>query len=112
MCWADINCNFELQDDEDEDDDLDYDQNVGVDDYDDVIDDAEFADDFPVEAVAGKKVSYDLTVPQVKEREIPEIDDNHAKAMGAESLDSLKENVRGQFEQQQQRTRGHHFQDA
>ncbi|MEM6915448.1 MAG: trigger factor [Verrucomicrobiota bacterium] len=66
---------------------------------------AEFAEDFPVEAVAGKKVNYDLTVTQVKEREIPTIDDEHAKAMGAESLDALKENVRGQFEQQQEQTR-------
>ncbi len=67
--------------------------------------DAEFAEDFPIEAVAGKTVSYDLTVTQVKEREIPEINDEHAKAMGAESLEALKENVRGQFEQQQKRTR-------
>ena len=67
--------------------------------------DAVFAEDFPIEAVAGKTVSYDLTVTQVKEREIPEIDDDHAKAMGAESLEALKESIRGQFQQQQERTR-------
>lgn len=67
--------------------------------------DAEYAEDFPVEAVAGKTVSYDLTVTQVKEREIPEINDDHAKAMGADSLEALKENVRGQFTQQQEQSK-------
>lgn len=31
--------------------------------------------------------------------------DDHAKAMGAESLEALKESIRGQFRQQQERTR-------
>tara|TARA_R110002096_G_scaffold40688_3_gene110343 strand:+ start:2925 stop:4262 length:1338 start_codon:yes stop_codon:yes gene_type:complete len=67
--------------------------------------DAEYAEDFPVEAVAGKKVSYELTVTQVKERELPELTDDHAKAMGAESLEDLKGKIRGQFEQQQEQSR-------
>ncbi|MAS92351.1 MAG: trigger factor [Verrucomicrobiales bacterium] len=67
--------------------------------------DATYADDFPVEAVAGKTVSYEVTVTQVKERELPTLDDDHAKAMGAESLEDLREKVRGQFEQQQENVR-------
>lgn len=67
--------------------------------------DATYADDFPVEAVAGKTVSYEVTATQVKERELPEINDDFAKAIGAESLDALKENVRGQFQQQQEQVR-------
>ncbi|MDF1863075.1 MAG: trigger factor [Verrucomicrobiales bacterium] len=66
---------------------------------------AEYAEDFPVEAVAGKTVDYEVTVTQVKARELPEINDDFAKAIGAESLEALRENVRGQFTQQQERTR-------
>ena len=66
---------------------------------------ATYAEDFPVEAVSGKTISYEVTVTQVKERELPELDDNHAKAMGAESLEDLREKVRGQFEQQQENVR-------
>lgn len=67
--------------------------------------DATYADDFPVEAVAGKTVSYEVTVTRVKERELPTLDDDHAKAMGAESREDLREKVRGQFEQQQANVR-------
>jgi len=67
--------------------------------------DSTYAEDFPVEAVAGKTVSYEVSVTQVKERELPEINDDFAKAIGAESLDALKENVRGQFQQQQEQVR-------
>lgn len=66
---------------------------------------AEYAEDFPIEAVAGKTVDYEVTVTQVKARELPEINDDFAKAIGAESLEALRENVRGQFTQQQERTR-------
>lgn len=65
--------------------------------------DAEYPEDFPIEAIAGKSVSYEVEATQVKEREVPEINEDFAKAIGAESVDALKENVRGQFEQQQER---------
>jgi trigger factor len=66
---------------------------------------AEYAEDFPVEAVAGKTVDYEVTVTQVKARELPEINDDFAKAIGAESREALRDNVRGQFQQQQERVR-------
>jgi trigger factor len=67
--------------------------------------DAEYAEDFPVEVVAGKTVQYDIKVTQVKERELPTLDDEHAKAMGAESLEELKGKVSEQFKQQQEQAR-------
>ena len=83
--------------------------------------DSTFAEDFPVAAVAGKTVSYEITVIQVKERELPEINDDFAKAIGAESVEALRERVRKQFEMQRERMRsqiidnqilGHLNQDA
>ncbi|HRQ91152.1 MAG TPA: trigger factor, partial [Bacteroidia bacterium] len=67
--------------------------------------DATYAEDFPVAAVAGKTVSYEVTVTQVKERELPALDDAFAATLGLESLEELKNRVRGQFEQQRERMR-------
>lgn len=83
--------------------------------------DATYAEDFPVAAVAGKTVSYEVTVKQVKERQLPELNDDFAKAIGADSVDALRERVRSQFEMQRERMRsqiidnqilGHLNQDA
>lgn len=80
-----------------------------------------YAEDFPVATVAGKTVSYEVTVTQVKERELPEINDEFAKAIGAESVEALRERVKVQFEMQRERMRnqiidnqilGHLNQDA
>ena len=67
--------------------------------------DATYAEDFPVEAVAGKTVSYEIKAGQVKERELPELNEAFAKTIGAESVDDLREKVRGQFEQQIEQNR-------
>lgn len=67
--------------------------------------DATFAADFPVEVVAGKTVSYTITLTQVKERDLPALDDAFANSLGVESLEELKNRVRGQFEQQRESMR-------
>lgn len=67
--------------------------------------DATYAEDFPIEAVAGKTVSYEVTVNQVKERELPELNDDFAKAIGAESVEALRNRVKSQFEMQRERMR-------
>lgn len=64
-----------------------------------------FAEDFPVEAVAGKSVSYEVTVAQVKERDLPALDDAFAASLGLESLEELKKRIHVQFEQQRERMR-------
>lgn len=83
--------------------------------------DATYAEDFPIAAVAGKTVSYEVTVKQVKERQLPELNDDFAKAIGADSVEVLRERVRSQFESQRERMRsqiidnqilGHLNQDA
>lgn len=66
---------------------------------------AAFAEDFPVAAVAGKTVSYEVAVTQVKERDLPALDDAFAERLGVSSLEELKTRVRGQFEAQRERMR-------
>ncbi|MCY3543110.1 MAG: trigger factor [Chloroflexi bacterium] len=52
------------------------------------------ADDFPVDEVAGQQVQVSVTVSDIKERIMPELDDEFAKSIG-EGYDSL-EALRGQ----------------
>lgn len=66
---------------------------------------ATFPEEFPVETVAGKTVSYEATATQVKERQLPDLDDAFAARLGVESLEELKNRVRGQFEGQRERMR-------
>ena len=64
--------------------------------------DATYAEDFPIAAVAGKTVSYEVTATQVKARELPELNDEFAKLIGVPSLEDLRTRVRMQFEQQRE----------
>lgn len=53
------------------------------------------ADDFPVEEVAGKPVQIIVTVSDVKERVLPEMDEEFAQSIGEgyDSLEALREQV-------------------
>lgn len=53
------------------------------------------ADDFPVEEVAGKPVQVSVTVSDVKERVLPELDEEFAQGIGEgyDSLEALREQV-------------------
>ena len=53
------------------------------------------ADDFPVEEVAGKPVQVSVTVSDVKERILPELDEEFAQSIGEgyDSLEALREQV-------------------
>ena len=50
--------------------------------------------DFQVATLAGHEAVYSLTVTMVRERKLPELNDEFAKAAGATSLDNLRDMVR------------------
>jgi trigger factor len=54
----------------------------------------DFPTDFLQPALAGKHATYDVHIVQVKERILPELNDDFAKAYGADNLDKLREGVR------------------
>ena len=63
--------------------------------------DVEFPAEFAaVEALAGKKAVYAVEVLEVRERLLPEIDDEFLKAHQADDLDGLKTNVRNNIKMQ------------
>ncbi|KUO56173.1 MAG: trigger factor [Sphingomonadales bacterium BRH_c42] len=59
-----------------------------------------FPEDYPAENLKGKVAEFDIKVNQVKVETETAADDDFAKSLGLESLDKLKELLRGQLEQQ------------
>lgn len=57
-----------------------------------------FPEDFVTPQLVGLKGVYEVELVQVKERILPEINDDFAKSFGAESLEKLKEGIRGDLE--------------
>lgn len=53
----------------------------------------DFPDDFSVEALQGKKAKYAIALQEVRERELPELDEAFFKAQQVESLDDLKKRI-------------------
>ncbi|MGB3738362.1 MAG: trigger factor [Pontixanthobacter sp.] len=59
-----------------------------------------FPDDYPAENLKGKSAQFDIVVKQVKVEGDTKLDDDFATSLGLESLDKLKELLRGQLEQE------------
>jgi trigger factor len=59
-----------------------------------------FPEDYPAEHLAGKEAQFAVTVKQVKVEAETKVDDEFAKNLGLESLDKLKELIKGQIEQE------------
>lgn len=57
-----------------------------------------FPDDFVTPQLAGKPGVYEVEVVEVKEKVLPELDDEFAKTYGAENLEKLREGVRRDLE--------------
>ncbi|MGB3469986.1 MAG: trigger factor [Erythrobacter sp.] len=59
-----------------------------------------FPEDYQAAHLAGKEATFDVTVKQVKVETDTKIDDEFATNLGLDSLDKLKEIMKGQLEQQ------------
>ena len=58
----------------------------------------QFPEDFVTRELSGKQGVFEVEVVQVKEKTLPELNDEFAKQWGAENFDKLKEGVRGDLE--------------
>ena len=54
----------------------------------------DFPADFPQKTLVGKKATFFVDVLSIKEKKLPEVNDEFAKKVGLESVDKLKEAVR------------------
>jgi len=59
-----------------------------------------FPENYQADHLAGKEAEFDITVKAVKVETETKVDDEFAGQLGLESLDKLKELLRGQLEQQ------------
>ncbi|WP_271439243.1 trigger factor [Pontixanthobacter luteolus] len=59
-----------------------------------------FPEDYPAEHLAGKDAQFAVTVKQVKVEGETKLDDDFATSLGLDSLDKLKELLKGQLEQE------------
>jgi trigger factor len=57
----------------------------------------DYAEDAPNTEIAGKRVHFELTVKELKEKEVPELNDEFALSIGSgqfETIDALKQEIR------------------
>lgn len=67
--------------------------------------DLKFPEDYPTTDLAGKDVKFEIAVKEVKHRALPELNDELAKAVGADSVDALKSRIREQLSQEGEENR-------
>ncbi|MDR2820644.1 MAG: trigger factor [Desulfovibrio sp.] len=62
-----------------------------------------FPEDFLARDLAGKTVTMKVKVHAIKERKLPELNDDLAKSLGVDSIDQLKENIAKSYVQSRTR---------
>ena len=63
----------------------------------------EYPKDYPNKTLAEKKVVFKTTVNEIKEKELPILNDDFAKDMGLENLEELKKKIKESLEQEEVR---------
>jgi trigger factor len=72
-----------------------------------------FPDDYPAEELAGKNASFAVEVKKVKEKRLPELDDDFAvEAGGYDSLDELRAEIEARVGQAEERAIEGEFREA
>jgi trigger factor len=72
-----------------------------------------FPDDYPAEQLAGKDASFAVEVKEVKEKKLPELDDDFAvEAGGFDSLDELRTEIASRIEEAEERSIEAEFREA
>ena len=72
-----------------------------------------FPDEYQAEHLAGKEATFDVTVKEVKEKQLPDLDDDFAlDQAGFDSLDELKEDIRSRLREADERRVEQGFREA
>ncbi|MDR0311906.1 MAG: trigger factor [Acidobacteriota bacterium] len=53
-----------------------------------------YPDDYQSKKIAGKKTAYTVLVKEIKERQLPELNDDFAKDIGVDNIEALREKIR------------------
>src|SRR3954452_25195998 len=80
---------------------------------DDVTVNVTFPEDYRAENLAGNDATFEVAVKEVKEKQLPELDDDFAaEAGGFDSMDELREDVRTRMREQHERMIDTEFREA
>jgi trigger factor len=72
-----------------------------------------FPEEYRAENLAGNEASFDVSVKEVKERRLPDLDDDFAvEAGGFDSIDELREDIESKQREQQERMIDTEFREA
>ena len=72
-----------------------------------------FPDDYPAEQLAGKEAEFEVQVKEVKEKRLPELDDDFAaEAGGYDSLDELREDIEKRLREADERAIERDYREA
>lgn len=77
------------------------DQLVGKNKGDEIEVNVTFPEDYQAEELKGKESKFDVTIHEIKVKDLPELDDEFAKDVSEfDTLDELKEDIKGKLEEQ------------
>jgi trigger factor len=72
-----------------------------------------FPEDYRAEGLAGNDATFDVSVKEVKQKQLPELDDDFAtEAGGFDSMDELREDIQTRMREQQERMIDTEFREA
>ncbi|MCX5782499.1 MAG: trigger factor [Elusimicrobia bacterium] len=64
---------------------------------------SKFPEDYPNKKIAGKEVNFRVKILEVKDKILPNLDDEFAKDLGAENLNDLKTKIKESLEHEEKR---------
>jgi len=72
-----------------------------------------FPEDYPQKELAGKSVVFSITLKEIKEKELPKLDDEFAQDVSEfETMDQLRESLENQFKKSAERSTKNNIQTA
>jgi trigger factor len=71
-----------------------------------------FPEDYRAEHLAGNEATFDVSVKEVKEKKLPELDEEFAESEGFDSLDELRSDIETRMREQQERMIDTEFREA
>ncbi len=71
-----------------------------------------FPADYGAEHLAGRDASFEITVKEVKDKRLPELDEDFAIDAGFDSVDELREDIRGRLLQAEEQKIADEFREA
>jgi len=74
--------------------------------------DLKFPESYGAEDLAGKDVSFEVVLKEIKHKVPPELTDELAKEFGSDSVEALRERIHGLMEGEEQSRIRHEFEDA